>query len=172
MKLTDILSTDPATGRALLRVPTYPIAFLLPCHERDFREMGRVRQSLVGSTTPGMTWRDGIFLALKWLSYWEGWKLWAKIVALVLHEIGHWWQLWRRMGPNDFPATYGWQGVIRLVRYGTAHLHQMHPLEREADAMRDGLLTAAWHAYNAAECPAGFVFDTEPWLQAHYPAQR
>lgn len=186
-ELSDILSTDPATGRALLSVPGYPMRFLLACRLRDIHPMGSVRQWIVGATTPGMTWTDGVFISLFWLAYRLGRKQLEDLVRFILHEIGgHWWQCWRRMGPQDFRATYGWQiGVTFFKRLGrklfgpplqpgemTHTLHDDHIMESEANRVANDLLAAAKAAWIEAGQSAGFTFDTVPWLEAHYPALR
>ncbi len=166
MKITlpDILSTAPG-GKAQLHVPGYPATFLLPSRVRDHIAMGRLQQWFVGAMTPGMTWRHGIAISELLLRVQSP----KEIVELILHENGHWWQLWRRMGPTDFPATYGWQAIIQRFKSGSAHLHRDHIMEAEARRMAQRMI-AEVDAQLLIHQPV--TFDVEAWLQQHYPASR
>ena len=167
----DFLQTDVVTGRALLHVGDRPIAYRLPCPVEDIKAMGRFRQRLVGSVTQGMTWVDGIYLSPRWVAEFRATRP-IKLEHLVLHECAHWWQLWKRMGALDFPLTYGWQGLLALWKYGSAHLYAQHPMEREAHSIEISLIYAARNAYLEARSPSGFVFDTGEWLDNVFPAER
>lgn len=166
MKLTDILSAAPG-GRAQLRVAGYPATILLPSHMRDHHPMPWLQKKLVGSMTPGMTWRNGMAIN-EWLLQLQAPR---DIVKNLVHENMHWWQLWRRMGPTDFPATYGWQGLIRLFKSGSAHLHDVHPMETEAQRAAAAIL-ALIEAMPRATPQSIVTFDMLPWLEQHYPASR
>lgn len=160
MKLTDILAAAPG-GRAQLHVAGYPATILLPSHVRDHHPMGRAQQWFVGALTSGMTWRNGMAISEQLLALMSP----RDIVKMIVHENAHWWQLWRRMGPTDFPATYGWQGLIRVFKTGTAHLHDAHPMEQEAQRIAEAILTEI-------ETKSSPTFDMLPWLERYYPASR
>lgn len=166
MKITlaDILSVAP-NGKAQLHVDGYPATFVLPSHVRDHIAMGRFQQWLVGAMPPAMTWRHGIAISAKLLRL----QSVREILELILHENVHWWQLWRRMGPTDFPATYGWQGIVSRIRVGSAHLHDDHLVEREARRVARRILEEVDYMLLQHQ---PVTFDVEAWLQQHYPASR
>lgn len=166
LKLTDILSASPG-GRAQLHVEGYGAIVILPSRVRDHHPMGWLQRRFVGQRTPGMTWRNGIAIAEQLMR--PAFMTPRKIVENMLHENAHWWQLWRRMGPTDYPATYGWQALLRVFRGGSAHIHAEHPMEKEARAIAHSLM---YELDMALQVKPSVTFDMEAWLQTHYPASR
>ncbi|MEA3244796.1 MAG: hypothetical protein U9Q74_01440 [Gemmatimonadota bacterium] len=158
------------TGRALVSIPGYACAIVLPCCARDIRPMGALRQRLAGALTPGQTTPGGIFISETLLAI----QAPGDIAELFLHESTHWWQCWRRMGVWSYWATYIWQvilSVFRLLarRQSLTGVHADQLMEREARAaslnMREAIteLLRIWQ-------PARF--DALPWLTAALPPQR
>lgn len=164
MRLSDILSAGPG-GRAQVHYPGIPITILLPSAVRDHFAMGTLQQWLVGAFTPGMTWRNGIAISEPLL----GVQDWRQVLTLFVHENVHWWQLWRRMGPTDFPATYGWQALLSRVRHGSAHMHDEHLVEREAKRIAANVM-AEIDVQLTVRQPV--TFDLTAWLEQHLPASR
>ena len=164
MKFTDILSAAPG-GRAQVHVEGYPATVLLPTTFHDYHAMGRIQRWFVGQMTPAMTWRNGIAVNERALQL----QVPRAIVEMFVHENVHWWQLWRRMGPTDFPATYGWQGLIRLFKTGSAHIHDDHPVEVEARRIAGEVMAEIDRLLLTA---SPVTFDLVPWLAAHLPATR
>ena len=165
MKLSDILYTSPR-AYALVIVPGCQWEFELPNRPRDWHPMPWLQRQFVGADTPGMTWRNGIAIQESCLARMSP----LQILETMLHETVHWWDLWRRMGPTDFPATYGWQGLLRLLRSGSAHLHDTHPQE----------IVARLHAQLMISDAVSMKFpmtidgyhDVEAWLQERMPVKR
>lgn len=169
MTLADILSTDPGAGRARIMVPGYPVTLILPCHARDIHAMGRFKQWCVGALTPGETMRDGIAISEFLLALQPA----RDIIDLFLHENTHWWQLWRRMGPTDFPAGYVGQIIAKLLRRPLKEngmsLHDRINIEAEAIASASAMMTEIDALLRVSQ-PA--TFDMLPWLEQHLPALR
>lgn len=161
----DILTVGPR-GFAVLAVDGYPYRFELPNHVRDWHPMPWIQKQFVGGMTPAMTWRNGIAVNETLLPIQSP----AKLVEMILHETVHWWELWRRMGPTDFPATYGWQGVIRLLRHGSAHLHERHIQEVVARKLAFSMLSDA--AVGRFPMTADGLLDVGAWFAVYFPAQR
>lgn len=159
-------SHDPVTGRALWSDPRWPVQIILPNNLSDHHPMGWMRQRLVGSRTPAMCWTDGVFYSESVLST----QPVEVIVRNLFHENGgHWWEMWKRMGPTDFKATYGWQAVLKFWTTGRIP-HGSLLQEQHANAVRDLLwaaLLAQMQNYNGPQ-----RFDMLPYLQQHYPAIR
>lgn len=157
---------DGPQGRAVLTVPGFPAILTLPCAVRDFHPMPRWQRWLVGTLTPAMTLRNGIALNDVALALADP----RTVVQRFLHEsCGHWWDCWRIMGPDDFPATYGWQAVLTLLRTGSAHLHAGHPLEVSANARADAILAVLDQALRSVR---PVTYDTLTWLDQYAPRQR
>jgi hypothetical protein len=166
VRLSDIISKDPITGRAQVYVVGYPATIVLPNNLSDWHEMGFGRKCFVGFDTPGMTWSDGCFLNMARLALTYA----RSVVKTVIHEgPGHWWEMWKVMGPTDFKATYGWQGVLKLAAYGPKAVHAKHPQENKAREVTERILAAVDELIRTSQ-PARF--DTLPWLNEHYPAKR
>ncbi len=166
LKLTDILSASPG-GKARLHVEGYAAIFDLPTNLRDYHPMGRFQRWMVGQQTPGMTWRNGIAIAEELMR--PAFMTPRRIVENILHENVHWWQLWRRMGPTDFPATYGWHGLIEVLNGGSAHIHTDHMVEREARRVAQNIL---FDVDLTLQVGLSVTFDVEAYLQQHLPASR
>lgn len=166
MRLADIISKDPITGRAQVSVAGYPATIVLPNNVSDWHEMGFGRKCIVGFSTPGMTWSDGCFLNVQRLA-----RTYARsVVKTAVHEgCGHWWEMCKRMGVQDFRATYGWQGLLKLFTRGPAHVHELHPQENFARGVTERILALVDPMLFTGQ-PARF--DTLPWLKEHYPEIR
>lgn len=165
MKLGDILSAAPG-GRAQLHVAGYPATFLLPCNLRDFHEMGPLQRWFVGALTPAQVLRNGIAVNLQAMALADA----RTKVQRILHEsCGHWYEMWKRMGPGDWPATYAWQCILTFGRVGSAHLHANHPQEIRANGIADAILAAVEDLLRVSQ---PVTFDTRPWLEQHFPALR
>jgi hypothetical protein len=169
MTIADLISADPDTGRAVLSVPGYPARILLPCHARDIRAMGPLRQRFAGALTPGETTPSGVFISEALLAIQSP----VDIVDLFLHECTHWWQCWRRMGVWSYWATYLWQVVLSIVRMLARHrsltgVHADQLMEREA---RESALAMRCVVLDRMRASQPAWFDAQEWLSKQLPAK-
>lgn len=162
-RVAEVFSQDPQTGRALWRHPAFPVEIVL-CNNRDVHHpMGRFRQWLVGARTPAMCWTDGVWYSEPVLST----QPIEVIIQNLFHENGgHWWEMWKRMGPTDFKATYGWQAALTFWTTGRVP-HDALLQEQHADKVKDMLWDRLMAHMRVIAGPSRF--DMLPYLQQYYP---
>ncbi len=171
MTLADILSTDNATGRAAVTVPGFPVTVVLACHARDIHAMPGFQKWLVGALTPGMTWRNGTAINEGILVLQTA----RDIIDLFLHEDTHGWQLWRRMGPDDFPAGYIGQIITKFFGWlldpnpKRTNLHDRINIEKEAIDSAAAMMVEIDALLKVSQ---PVRYDALPWLTQHLPALR
>lgn len=144
-------------GRALLILPDIrPI--LLSCSYSDIHPMGKIRKWILRNPL-GNVWTDGVFINEERLDELNAYQ----IIRLFFHEVeGHWWQCWKRMGPRDYKATYGWLGILKR-RAAT------HPMEIESDWVESRMSIDYYRELPSPDLPP---YNVMLWHLDHFPATR
>lgn len=150
--LTALLSTAP-DGREMFTVNGMMLILPRGCH---IRPMGFWTRHLLPTKYIGFTTSRAVHFRESTL---------AEVTAeTVCHEVVHWWQANRRMGPLSYDLTYLWHLVITAVfRWQWGHWWGQHPMERQAIVTARGMMGVA------APAPA---FDLESILATFLPEIR